>query len=107
MTQPTIPGSLERERRFAALSTYGDIIKIMLPAAIGGIVAAVGLYWQVQTMKEANAADRQQQTQTLYRIENKVEKIDDSVRTIENKVTSLEEKGSGTERRVTLLERSR
>lgn len=107
MTQPTIPGSLERERRLAALSTYGDILKIVLPTAFGGIVAAIGLYWQVQTMKEANAADRAQQTQTLYRIENKVEKIDDSVRTIENKVTSLEEKATGTERRVSLLERSR
>lgn len=105
MSYDSEPAKLEREKRLSAISTYGDLLKVIAVPAIMGVFAVVGMYYQFNGMKEAQAADRAQQALTLSRIENKVERIDDSVRTIELKVTSMDADAKGTERRLSHLER--
>ncbi len=105
MTPETRPGELPRAQRMQSMPTIGDMVKLLTPVVITGLLGAIGLYYQVQNMKEANAAERAQQTQTLYRIESRVEKIDDSVRGIEIKVTAMDSDAKGVERRLGNLER--
>lgn len=105
MNTDTFPGKLEREKRLSAISTYGDLLKVMAVPALLGIVAMIGMYYQFNGMRETIASDRAQQVNTLSRIENKVERIDDSVRTIEIKVTTIEANANGTERRLSHLEK--